>query len=135
LKVYVAGPYSWRDRIKEFILELEVIGIESTASWIYEEASPAATLDQFSDIQNQKTALIDVQDIQRADVIVVFTIDPLGPSMPRGGRHWETGYAYALGKEVVLVGPKENIFSFLPDVIQFSSQELAKTYLYKRSLN
>ncbi len=135
MRCYVGGPYSWREKIREFIVELETLGIESTTSWIYETAALNATLDQFTDEENQKTAEVDIEDIKRANVVVVFTIDPLGPPKPRGGRHWETGYAYALGKEIVLVGPMENIFSYLPEIKVFASPKLAKAYLYKRSLN
>jgi nucleoside 2-deoxyribosyltransferase len=135
LKIYAAGPYSWRDRIKEFILDLVADGIDSTTSWIYEDAAPDSTLDQFTDEQNCFTAEVDIEDIKRADVVVVFTVDPLDAPLPRGGRHWETGFAYALGKEIVLLGPRENIFSYLPTVKQFNSQKEAKEYLYRRSLN
>ncbi len=133
--MYCCAPYSWREKVREFIVELEALNIESTTSWIYETALLNATLGQFTDEENEKTAQVDKADIKRADVVVVFTIDPLGPPMPRGGRHWETGFAYALGKEIVLVGPRENIFSYLPEVKVFSSQKLTKAYLYKRSLN
>ena len=75
-----------------------------------------------------------VRDIEQADLLAIFTIDPLGPAKPRGGRHWETGFARGLGKEVVVIGPRENIFHFLPEVKQFDSKEDAKQYLYSRSI-
>lgn len=135
MRVYLAGPYSWQKEIKKFALELVALGIESTASWLYESASPNSTLNQFPDSEHQEHALDDMRDIDRADVVAVFTIDPLGPPKPRGGRHWETGYAYGRGKEVVVVGPKENLFHYLETVKQFDTKEQAKDYLYKRSLN
>lgn len=135
MKCYVAAPFSWKDEIKKYTLELEALGIESTASWVYEEAEPNSTLDQFPEEQHREIAAIDVRDINRADIVVVFTIDPLGPPLPRGGRHWETGYAYGRGKEVVVVGPYENIFHYLGDVKRFDTKKAATDYLYQRSLN
>jgi nucleoside 2-deoxyribosyltransferase len=135
VRFYIAAPYSWRERIKEFIGELEDLGIESTTSWVNETVSIAAGSSLSDEERNRHFAEIDIQDIDRADVVVVFTIDPLGPPKPRGGRHWETGYAYGKGKEIVVVGPPENLFHFLPEVKVFSSQKLTKAYLYKRSLN
>jgi len=135
VRCYLSGPYSWREKIKAFEAELIALGIESTASWLYETAPPEATLDQFTDEQNRETAEVDIVDIRFSHVVVVFTVDPLGPAPPRGGRHWETGYAYAEGKEIVIIGPRENVFSYLGDIKVFATPQLAKRYLHKRSLN
>ena len=135
MRVYLAGPFSWKDALKTYSLELNEMGIEVTSSWLDEEASPDSTLDQFSTEHNQKIANIDVADIERADVVAVFTINPLGPPKPRGGRHWETGYAQGRGKEVIIIGPKENIFHYLDNVKQFDGRLEAKQYLYRRSVN
>jgi len=47
----------------------------------------------------------------------------------RGGRHVEFGYAIAYGKRLVIVGPLENAFYYLLNVIQFSDFAEARTYL------
>ena len=133
--VYIAAPFSYKDDLKSFRAELEERRIEVTSRWLDECAAPTATLDQFPDDYHLDTTNTDINDINRCNVLVLFTIDPLGPPKPRGGRHWETGYAYAKGKEIVIIGPRENIFHYLPDVKVFSTKTEALYYLYKRSLN
>lgn len=135
MKLYIAAPFSWRDSIKEYATKLSVSGIEITSSWIEETVPVNVTLDQLDDEYHVATATTDVQDIDRSDVVAVFTIDPLGPPKPRGGRHWETGYAYGRGKEVIVIGPRENIFHYLPGIQQFDTKEEAAQYLHKRNLN
>ena len=41
----------------------------------------------------------------------------------RGGRHVEFGLALAAGKRLCIVGPRENIFHFLPRVEVFRSTD------------
>jgi hypothetical protein len=73
----------------------------------------------------------DIEDIEACDVFVAFTAPP--PQSGRGGRHVETGYAYALHRDrqfwdgeagdlttpLVIVGPAENIFHSLPEFQRF----------------
>lgn len=135
MNVYIAAPFSWKDEINDYATELRSLGINVTSSWLEEKADPKCTLDQFQDSYHEEIAAVDVRDIDAAQVVAVFTIDPLGPPKPRGGRHWETGYAYGRNKEVIVIGPKENIFHYLSDVKTFGTKEEAKKYLYQRSLN
>ena len=66
----------------------------------------------------------NLADIRDADMIVRFSdaevVSGLAGSIDRrlatGGRHFECGYAYALGKAVVVVGGRQNIFDWLPDI-------------------
>ena len=51
----------------------------------------------------------DLEDIRRADVVICFTEEPRSNNS-RGGRHVEFGYALGLGKTIVIVGPRENVF-------------------------
>lgn len=64
----------------------------------------------------------DLEDIAAADGFLFFAEDPqIG--IPRGGRHVEFGLALALAKVVEVIGPSENIFHLLPDVVHFASFE------------
>jgi nucleoside 2-deoxyribosyltransferase len=54
----------------------------------------------------------NITDLDSADVIVVMTTG----TPARGGRHFETGYAYASGKPVLIAGPLEHAFHHLPHV-------------------
>lgn len=53
----------------------------------------------------------DLEDIYRADVIVVYLA---GWNGARGGMHFEAGYALALGKKGAAVGECPTVFYALP---------------------
>jgi nucleoside 2-deoxyribosyltransferase len=73
--------------------------------------------------ENRRFANEDVEDIDSADVVVVFSPrENFGQG--RGGRHWETGYAWGSKRWVVLVGEQENVFHHLERVIVTSEENL-----------
>ena len=57
----------------------------------------------------------DLEDVVKADVFIAVT--GAGTS---GGRHVEYGYALALSKRLVVVGPRENVFYTHPSVERFT---------------
>jgi hypothetical protein len=87
------------------------------------------------DTYHRETSMADVEDILNADAFVLFTAEEADyteipvAALTRGGRHWETGFAYAAGKEVILCGKRENVFHHLPDVTQFDTWTEVKEYL------
>jgi hypothetical protein len=60
----------------------------------------------------------DLEDLRAAETVISFT-DTQGGG--KGGRHVEFGYALALNKRVILVGPRENVFHTLSDVEHYAS--------------
>jgi hypothetical protein len=60
--------------------------------------------------------IADLQDILAADTVISFTEVGGG----KGGRHVEFGYALALGKHMILVGPREHIFHTHPAVEHYA---------------
>lgn len=64
----------------------------------------------------------NVTDIESCDVFAVLTTG----SLSRGGRHFETGYAFARGKRVVMVGGAEHAFHHLPGLEMVSPEELTE---------
>lgn len=64
----------------------------------------------------------DISEISEGDTIILFTQDPKLPFC-RGGRMHEFGYAHAAGKRCIVVGPRENIFHYLPNVEVFPTWE------------
>ena len=72
----------------------------------------------------QASAIMDLDDLDMADAIVLFTdMEPTDPEGWRGaasgGRHFEFGYARAQAKRLYLVGPRTNAFHHLPGVRHF----------------
>ena len=147
MKVYLASWFSSKEEIAAKAKELTAAGITVTSRWLKEKISSSTQMSEVTDDYLTHTAIIDVEDIERAPYTVLFTVDPEnGPCHPRGGRHFESGYAYALVKfwpllwndipgprELIICGPKENIFHHLPKgVRQFDTWAEVKAYLMEK---
>jgi len=108
VKVYLAADYARKDEIQGIRVSLEDRGVKVTSRW----------LDTADDgIPWSAEAKIDLDDIREADVVVSFTTG----AHARGGRHAEFGIAVALDKGLILVGPREHVFHFLPGVLLLNS--------------
>jgi len=115
MKVYLAAQYPWKDTITKYAEQLRANGIEVTSSWLEEPHAPNTKLQQLPDEQHTYYAMNDLNDVDRSDMLVLFSVDP-STAVPRGGRHVEFGYALGKRMPVIVVGPKENIFHYLPCV-------------------
>lgn len=111
MKLYLAGRYSQKDEISVYARDLEKRGAIVTSSWLQEPHNPNTNLHDVSDDLLEKYQKVDLDDIRRADGMVFFSQPPTVPTL-RGGRHVEFGYALALGKPILVYGPKENIFHY-----------------------
>lgn len=115
LKVYLAGMYSRKESIRVQATFLRLSGVKVTSSWLEEPHVPQAQLHDVEEKDLLTYATTDLIDIDRADWVVFESMDPTTPTR-RGGRHVEFGYALAKGKKILVVGPKENIFHYLPEI-------------------
>lgn len=125
MKVYIAGRYR---KLAELAIERDkftAAGIECTSSWLDNKEEGMS----FEDI-----ACTDLNDVHKADVLVVYT-EPYGTPVPGGGRHVETGYALGVGMPIIVVGPLENVFHWHPRVRAFPYTEYAIRYLNKYEVN
>ena len=108
--IYLAARYSRRLELLGYKTQLEEAGHEVTSRWLLGEH---AALDQdWASLPNEtvaKWAEDDLEDIEEAEVFVMFTEEP-GEGGRRGGRHVEFGFALALETPIVIVGPRENTF-------------------------
>jgi len=133
MRVYIAAAFARKNEIAEKSQELENLGIKVTSSWPYEDISGDAKLHEVSDDYLRQHARKDLYEITNADALILFTQDPLKP-FHRGGRMFEAGFAFAAGKTVMICGPKENIFFYLPEINQFNTWEELKATLTKAIL-
>ena len=115
MKIYIAGQYWRRDELKGLALKLEAMGIEVTSRWLNEKEPLDGGMNHKPGAWYRETAIVDLEDIDRADGILLFSEDP-NEGVPRGGRHVEFGYAIGTNKALHVIGPWENIFHFLPAV-------------------
>ena len=122
MKIYLCGRYSRRDNLRSVRAELERLGHTVTSSWLdteYEHkddhGSSAAPAEY-----REEHAVKDLADVVAADCLIAFTEEPR--SGGRGGRHVEFGAALALGKRLIVVGHRENLFCHHPTVEFFGGQ-------------
>lgn len=124
--VYLSARYARREELLVYRRSLTMAGIACTARWLDGEGDDMAVNAQH-----------DVDDVKRADMLVNFTEEPLEhsplPFVGRGGRHVELGIALALGREVLVVGPRENIFHHLPSVYRVPTWAAALRWIRARA--
>lgn len=110
MKVYLAADYARKQEMQYIRSILETYGLAVTSRW----------LDTPDDgVPWSAEAKVDLEDIREADALISFTTG----EHARGGRHAEFGMAVAWRKRLVLVGPREHVFHFLPDVLLLNKME------------
>ena len=125
-KVYLAARYSRIEEMNAYADQLREAGCEVTSRWLlgihqlHEGAEPVDAHAPSVPLEARPFAQDDFDDVLRSHVVVCFTESPGTQGAGRGGRHVEFGMALAWGKDLVIVGPRENVFHTLPQVQRFS---------------
>ena len=119
--IYLAARYSRIDEMKEHKRELEALGHIVVSRWVDDEKGTDRRVTSEMLLQDLDTAYNvaneDLSDIDDANLFVLFT-EP-ERVLTRGGRHFETCYAYFGDLECVLIGARENVFHALPRFVQY----------------
>lgn len=106
MKIYLAHNFAAREWLPSVVAQINEAGHECTSRWIWDDAHIGVS---------EHGAISDIQDIDRADCLVLF-VDQFGPT-PGKGKYFEFGYAFAEGKRIILVGvDTQNVFYALPTV-------------------
>ena len=105
-RLYLAAPFSDREKMEAVADFLAALGYVITASWVY-GGEDGLTREQI--------ATLDLEDVDACDALVSFTF-PRGTLTSGGGRHVEFGYALARGKRCIVIGTRENVFHHAPGV-------------------
>ena len=130
--VYLAARYSRRLELCGYRDQLMELGITVTSRWLNgmhqldDQGVPIGDngerIFESTDTAVPKWrrwfAEHDRDDVLSADMLIAFTEEPRSGNS-RGGRHVELGLALGSGKRVVVVGPRENVFCWLPQVSWF----------------
>lgn len=114
-RVYLAAQYARRNEMRDIATQLVERGFVVSSSWLDEEYPLDTKPNQLSDDENRDTALKDLEDLTGSDIIIFFSED-LESQPSRGGKHFELGFAHALGINIFIVGGAENLFHYLPDL-------------------
>ncbi len=106
MKVYIAAPYPARTDAIAVMHRLESVGHHVTSRWLKDDEDP------FDVTAQSKYAAKALADVRVADVLLALNA-PEWANAGTGGRHVELGCALALGKQVVLLGRRSNVFHHL----------------------
>ena len=129
MNIYLAARYSRRLELCGYRDQLRERGHRVPARWLdgahqiandgmplteegerrFEEGHPDA------DHLRARFAQHDFEDVLGADMLIAFT-EPPRSGNSRGGRHVELGLALGADIPVTVVGPRENLFCWLPKV-------------------
>ncbi len=121
MKIYLCASYHRRVELRGYAAQLVALGHTITSTWITTDDDEAAlTPEKLAEI-----AVADIGGLLAASTVIVFTEPPVTVAKPRGGRHTEFGYALAAGHNVLVVGPRENVFHNLPGVRAVDTWESA----------
>lgn len=128
MKIYLAARFSRRHEVHALGQDLQALGHTIVSRWSRPDADnvlPAGLSEQASDDARQRFALDDLEDIGKADCLILLGEPPRNNS--RGGHLVEFGVALGLGHRVIVVGPRATVFHCLPTVEVFDTwQSLLK---------
>ncbi|MGJ5032325.1 hypothetical protein ACQR1I_36190 [Bradyrhizobium sp. HKCCYLS2038] len=109
MKVYLAARFSDRPQMESVADTLKAKGYDIVSRWVYGGETG---------LTRQQIAVLDLADVEIADIVISYT-QVHGTLTKGGGRHVEFGYALARGKQLVLIGDRENVFHHYPNVSVF----------------
>ena len=140
MRIYLAARYTRREELCRYRDTLRAMGHDVQARWldgkhqISDKGQPIgdhgeAIVEGHDASQRNaelraKFAQDDFEDVTGADAVISFT-EPPRSQANRGGRHVEYGVALALGKRLLVVGHRENLFHWLPQAEFYETPEAA----------
>jgi hypothetical protein len=113
MRIYLAARYARYPEMQERRQELSAIGYTVVSRWIDGGHSEGTDADK------ERYAIEDIDDILASDVLITFTEGRSG--RPSIGRHIEVGLALAYQKRLILVGYRECVFHYLPQVEHYET--------------
>lgn len=128
-KFYIAAPAPNQKQAVEFaenLLRMLGEGFACTSRWLYaSEVGYDNTGETEEELTNRlrDAAIMDLADVRKADFLICCTTFGGRSS---GGMHVESGYAFALGKPVVVYGHRECFLHWHPNVlVAYTIREVA----------
>lgn len=116
MNIYLAAGFGRRLEMKALAARLrQALDCCIVSSWLDCDSDDDGTKAPEAIGQTSASADSDLEDVRKAQVLVCVA-EP-GRAFSRGGRHFETGFAYALGKSIIILGERELIFHTLPGTL------------------
>ncbi len=132
--VYLSAQFEDAPVLREARVRLVALGCTVTSRWLDAATAVPATAQSGHAGAGERLSAIaaqDLEDIREADAVVVYN-PPEACAIGRGGRHVETGFALALGKPIVVVGARGNVFHWLPAIALVSDWTELEGWLENR---
>ena len=120
--IYLAAQFHLKEDIRLRKDELLKLRYPVISTWTEEKMHGTVSLKDVGLDYLMEHARKDLREIDECDLLVLFTVDP-DEYTRRGGRHFESGYAVGVGKQLVIIGPSENIFHHLIGVDVYETWE------------
>jgi hypothetical protein len=144
MRIYLASRYSRRLELCAYRYYLRQAGFNVQARWLDGKHQLSNSGNPIGDngealvesggpeaaALRAKFAQDDWEDVASAELVISFT-EPPRSEASRGGRHVEFGIALARGARVIVVGHRENIFHWLPQVEFYTTWPEALTVLVR----
>lgn len=111
-KVYITASYDRRNEVCSAMLEIVQLGHEVTSAWALDESPVRSFSVEMENEVNQAKALANLKDIERSTILVCLSDNVF----VRGGKHFETGYAYGKVGQIYIIGHVELMQHYLPGV-------------------
>lgn len=108
MKIFLAAPWAHRELANHAADKLRLAGFAVTSRWLTAEETdePAELIQQ---------ALNDAEDIIASDIVVVLNTQERGKET--SGKAVETGIALGIGRPVIIVGARTNIYHYLVECV------------------
>lgn len=130
MNIYLAARYSRHKEMQQVAAALTSQGHHVTSRWILGDHDIRAHGDSEADRYMPLWAQEDWVDLYAADTCISFTEAPGDiPGRGRGGRHVEQGIALAFQKRCIVVGFRENVFHWLPQIEYYATWHACLTAL------
>jgi hypothetical protein len=116
-RIYLAAGHDRKREMCRYRDQLAGYGHHVTSRWIdlHEYMGPDEILEDPA--KASELAIDNIADILSADLVLVFTDTP----STYGHRHTEFGAALMSGKQILIIGQKENVFQVYKGVDQFDT--------------
>ncbi len=121
---YLAARFSRQAELIEVAETLRAQGETVKCRWLAEVGTH--DMEGQQDAHRAQLATEDMEDIIKSDCMLVFTEEETDKKRGRpskGGMYVEMGMGIAWNKRVILIGPKTNVFCWLPHIEHYEDLE------------
>lgn len=109
MNIYIAGKFTAWERLRGHRDNLRSLGHQVSSEWMNNgEASNGTSLSPQSGV-NMVEALRDIREVKLCETLIIDTIDESNT----GGREVELGMAMEAEKQIIVIGPRRNVFHFI----------------------